>query len=427
MIPLVCGSPLPSNTFTEIRRRMVLDYCKWDPQVEDVSVLCPFPLLIADAAWHQLARWSEQLTEETLAAERELLARPDLMGQLGLPRRLVRLFRAARPEDASAAGPRVMRFDFHWTTEGWRISEVNSDVPGGFIEASAFTNLVGHAVPSTMATGDPAGIYARAIAGLPVNSAALVHATAYSDDRQVMIYLAQRLVEYGLCTHLVSPTDVIWSSRQACVRIGAQTSEIDLLVRFFPGEWLPNLGRRSGWERYFVHGQAPISNPGAALLSQSKRLPLVWERLGTRMPTWQSLLPETRDPRHAPWRSDDRWVLKPALGRVGDSIGLHGVTSTRDWTTIRRSVTWWPSHWVAQRRFEMVPLAAPPGETSPWGYPVIGVYTIDRAVAGIYARLASRPLVDHLARDVAVLLPTPTGAGENPAKTPVLTPGVFHD
>jgi len=35
-----------------------------------------------------------------------------------------------------------MRFDFHWTTEGFRISEVNADVPGGFSESSAFPALM---------------------------------------------------------------------------------------------------------------------------------------------------------------------------------------------------------------------------------------------------------------------------------------------
>lgn len=28
-------------------------------------------------------------------------------------------------------GPRFLRFDFHPTEEGWRLSEANTDVPGG--------------------------------------------------------------------------------------------------------------------------------------------------------------------------------------------------------------------------------------------------------------------------------------------------------
>jgi len=229
----------------------------------------------------------------------------------------------------------------------------------------------------------------------------MIHATAFSDDRQVMTYLSQRLQECGVSTHLISPRDVIWQSGRALIRSGPETFPADVLVRFYPGEWLPNLDRRSGWPHFFIGSETAISNPGTAMLTQTKRLPLIWDKLFTPLPTWRMLLPETQDPRRVQWRRDDRWVLKPALGRVGDSIGLHGVTSGRDWGAIRRSATWWPSQWVVQRRFEIVAL---PGPSQPV-YPVIGVYTINRSVAGIYARLAPRPLIDHLAQDVAVLIP----------------------
>jgi hypothetical protein len=35
-----------------------------------------------------------------------------------------------------------MRFDFHFSEEGWRISEVNCDVPGGLNEASGFPAII---------------------------------------------------------------------------------------------------------------------------------------------------------------------------------------------------------------------------------------------------------------------------------------------
>lgn len=401
MTPLSCGSSLSRDVFAGIRRRMMLEFCKWDPQVEDVSSLCPFPLLLTKDAWRQLVRLSEKLAGETLAAETELLGRPDLLRQLGLPRPLTRLLCHPGNLQPSAAVARIMRFDFHWTTDGWRISEVNSDVPGGFIESSAFTHLMEQSVPGTMTTGDPAGTYAKALAQANTRTAGMVHATAYSDDRQVMTYLSQRLQQCGVGTYLISPDDVTWKSGRAVLQLSRDKVAADLLVRFYPGEWLPNLARRSGWQHFFFGSQTAISNPGTSMVTQSKRLPLVWDKLSTPLPAWRSLLPETRDPRHVPWRRDESWVLKPALGRVGEFIGLHGVTSGRDWRSIRRGATWWPLHWVAQQRFEMVPL---PGLVKPM-FPVIGVYTIDRSVGGIYARLASSPLIDHLAQDVAVLMP----------------------
>jgi glutathionylspermidine synthase len=405
--PIACGSLISRASYATIRRRMVLEFCKWDPQVEDVSTLCPYPLLLLQEAWNQLIHWSEQLADETLSLEAELLQRPDLLRQLGLPRRVRKLLSQSDVQP-SASVARLMRFDFHWTTEGWKISEVNSDVPGGFIESSAFTQLMEQVTDSTMSPGDPAGVYADAIARAGIKSVGLIHATAYSDDRQVMTYLAERFRQRNVDAALGSPTDVFWAEGRAMLRCGSQVQNLDAVVRFFPGEWLPNLKQRRIWEPFFLGARTPISNPATALVSQSKRLPIVWDQLRTSVQTWKSLLPETVDPRRVSWKRDDRWVLKPALGRVGELVGLHGVTSGKEWQAIRRGATWWPEHWVAQERFHMQPLQGPSGSV----YPVIGVYTVNRKVAGIYARLASQPLINHLAQDVAVLIPQPAFVGE---------------
>ncbi len=156
--PLKFGPMLPAQAFATVRRRMVLDYCKWDPQVEDVSALGRAALLLQRDAWDQLSRWSKQLYLETLAAEQELVRRPDLIGELGLPRAIIRLLRSATRQRPSPGMARVMRFDFHWTTDGWRISEVNSDVPGGFIEASPFTQMMADETECGLPGGDPAAI-----------------------------------------------------------------------------------------------------------------------------------------------------------------------------------------------------------------------------------------------------------------------------
>jgi hypothetical protein len=135
-------------------------------------------------------------------------------------------------------------------------------------------------------------------------------------------------------------------------------------------------------------------------LTQSKRLPLAWDALGVATPTWRSLLPETCDPRDADWRDQPGWVLKPALGRVGDMVGLQGATSPQDWRAIRSAVRWHAPHWVAQRRFESQPVHV---DREPW-HVCLGICTIDGRAAGIYGRAAPQPLINHSARDVAVLL-----------------------
>ncbi len=172
------------------------------------------------------------------------------------------------------------------------------------------------------------------------------------------------------------------------------------IVRFFPAEWLPNLPRASGWPHFFVGGATPQCNPATALLTQSKRWPLVWDQLELALPAWRRYQPATHDPRAVDWRHRDDWVLKPALGRVGEAVGLAGVTPPRLWRSIRRAARWFPAGWVAQRRFEAVPLSGPHGPA----YPCVGVFVQEGTVTGVYGRVARQPLIDSHARDVAVLV-----------------------
>ncbi len=410
--PWRAAAAIEPGRFAGVRRRAIFECCKWDPQVEDVATLAPYPLVLRRETWRELAAAAEALAAETLAAEAELVGRPELHKELGLPRPIRGALRHAARHGAAGGAARVMRFDFHATPEGWRISEVNSDVPGGFNEASGFTRLMASHFPGTELAGDPAGRLAEAIAATvsAESTVALVHATAYTDDRQVMVYLAREIEAHGLRPVLTGPDHLRWQDGRAFlanvadVANTAGTGPVGFLVRFFPAEWLPNLPRACGWKHFFSRSETPASNPAYALLTQSKRFPLVWDRLKTDLSTWRSLLPETRDPRDVGWRRDESWVLKPALGRVGDLIGVAGVTEDKEWKVIRRDIRWNPRQWVAQRRFAAVPLQAPEGSV----YPCIGVYTVDGRAAGAYGRAARRPRIDHLAQDIAVLVETET-------------------
>jgi glutathionylspermidine synthase len=221
-----------------------------------------------------------------------------------------------------------------------------------------------------------------------------------------MTYLARRLEERGARVSLVSPAHLQWRGAGASVEAEWTAGPVDAVVRFFPAEWLPNLPSASRWAAFFHGRAAALSNPATAVLTQSKRFPLVWSALRTAMPTWRALLPETRDPREASWGSDDGWVVKPALGRVGEGVGLPGIVTRQEWERIARAVRRNPSQWVAQRRFAPTTLSAGDAQL----HPCVGVYTIDGRAAGAYGRLASRPLIDASARDAAVLValePTP--------------------
>ncbi len=399
--PFSLAPRLAPERFGELRRRTVFECGKWDPQYEDRCVLADFALCMAPSTWLELAALAESLAREALEAERELFRRPELHGRLGLPRAVRRCLRECDPLGEACGAARVMRFDFHWTSAGWRISEVNSDVPGGFIEASGFSALAAEFLGLRPA-GDPTLELTLAVereteAGATV---ALVHATAYTDDRQVMIHLARSLEARGRRTCLLDPTQLSWRDGLASAATDWFAGPIDFILRFFPAEWLPNTPGDC-WRPIFRGSRTPISNPGAALLVQSKRFPLVWGELAADLSTWRALLPETCSPRAARWRDDPGWVLKPALGRVGEEVGLRGVVGEREWRSIARGARWWPADWVAQRRFEAVALERD-GEPL---YPCIGVFVIDGRAAGAYGRVARRPLIDARACDVPVLLP----------------------
>lgn len=401
--PLRTGIALTPPDYARLVRRAIFECDKWDPQVEDVPALAPFPLMLARGIWEQLAILAEALAAETLAAETELSHRPELHRVLGLPRRVMAALRQAADRDASPGVARLARFDFHPTADGWRITEVNSDVPGGLNEASGFSRLMAESFPDATLPGDPAAAYAAALLAAGCGSRiALVHATAFSDDHQVMRYLARELAARGARTALISPAQLRWVEGLAQVVGVPWTEPADILVRFFPGEWLPELPAATGWSHWFAGGRTPASNPAAALLTQSKRFPLVWDALRTPLPTWHALLPETRDPREVGWRDGDEWVVKPALGRVGDGVGIAGVTAPGDLKKIVHSVRWHPRHWVAQRRFAATPLTVA-GESR---YPSIGVFTIGARAVGVYGRVARRALIDSKAQEAAVLLDT---------------------
>ncbi len=399
--PLRAGPSLKADVFHVLRRRAVLEGCKWDPQVGDVATLANFPLLLRSGEWRQLARWAEQLTAELIAAEREIvLTKPALLDDLGLPRAVCRALQAEGELTPPAA--RTVRFDFHFTTDGWQISEANSDVPGGFTEATCFTSLVAEHVAGAQPAGAPAPAWVEAIHRCVGDggAVALLSAPGYMEDQQIMAYLARLLRERGCRAGLAQPGQLVWREDRAELAGRSGNLPLDVVVRFFQGEWLAQLPDRCGWTRFFRNGRTPVANPGIAVVSESKRFPLTWARLATRLPTWQRLLPETRDPREAPWRDDDAWLLKSAMCNTGDTVSVRAELDAQRWAAAAREVQRHPDGWVAQRRFTTLPLDTPIGPM----FPCVGVYTVNGRACGAYARLARGQVVDFAAMDVALLV-----------------------
>jgi glutathionylspermidine synthase len=393
---------LQPKDWNSVRLQAMFDCCKWDIQSEDHSVLADFPLFLEKDEWASLAGLAEKLAEEVFTAERELFCKAKLHAKLGLPADVRSVLRKCHVKNSPAGSARLMRFDFHFTPEGWRISEVNADVPGGLIEASGFTELIAANYPGYSPGPNPVNAYAEAIAKAVGQGAVigLVHATAHYDDRQVMQYLAQSLQRLDLQVVVLSPAHLTWESGFAHVASCFAKVKPALLVRFFPAEWLPNLRPSSSWTPWFCGGQTPMSNPASAILIQSKRFPLVWNELDMPLNAWRSLLPRTKCPSDVQpaFRAD--WVFKPVFGRVGEDVAIAGITEQRAHLEIVEAAQRQPSNWVAQRRFESVPVETDSGLR----YACAGVFTLDGRAVGVYGRISTKPLIDQEAQDIAVLI-----------------------
>jgi glutathionylspermidine synthase len=365
-----------------------------------VDVLTPFPLVMRRSVWETLAAQAEQLAAEAIAAEAEISGRPELLRRLGLPRALWNVLGDKTPPTPAAG--RVFRFDFHFTTGGWRISEANSDVPGGFSEASHFTALMAEQFPRLRPAGDPGGTWADALAQAAGcgGVVALLSAPGLLEDHQVIAFLAARLRERGCRAYLAKAEQIVWRDGVAQLEGSWYRGRLAAVVRFYQAEWLVRLKGSCDWRRFIRGGRTPVANPGLSAITESKRFPLLWERLSTPLPTWRALLPETRDPRHAPWEPDDGWLLKTAMCNTGETVSIRDLLAARDWRRTRRAARWFPGGWVAQRRFESVPVRTPVGPR----HVCIGVYTVNGRAAGVYARLAVKPLIDCSAPDAALLL-----------------------
>jgi glutathionylspermidine synthase len=403
-LPWTAGNPLTATEWSAYRSRLASESLRHDIPSADYYLPLDFPLVLERKEWQRLATIAEKLTSEVLAAERELFLRNDLHKRLGLPASIREVLRTAKEggEDAKRFGAaRYMRFDFHLTSEGLRISEVNADTLGGFNVASLFTELMAPYYSRYSRSPDPVLAHAKAVrqavgAGGLV---AIVRRTVHARDCEAK-YMAAELRKQGLKSVIVSPGDLTWRSGRAWIARGRARGAPDLLIRFLDAEWLPKLRPGSLWKRWFRGSETVMSNPGASILIQSKRLPVLWDELKTPMPTWRAVIPETRCPGELQDARQGEWVLKPVFGRVGREVAIRGISSRRGYKEAVRQAKRHPYEWVAQRRFEMLPIETARGRR----HICLGVFTVDGKAAGAYGRIAKTALIGLDAKDVVVLL-----------------------
>ncbi len=390
---------IPRENFSEYRYDAIFKAYKWDPQVEDDGTVSRHVVLMDTETAAQLETWAEQLTAETVAMEEALAKQPELAKELCLPRKLSKTLGRLADYDPGEH-VRLMRFDFHPTVDGWAVSEVNSDVPGGFAEASALSVLAARYFDGCRPRKDVAGCLIEAfkpkMKGGPL---AFVYATSYSDDRQAIQFLSDRFNAAGINTFFAGPDHLKWKDRMAVSIMEGNVGTLDGILRFFPLEWLANLPWHVDWKGYY-DTRTPSCNHPVSIFAQSKRLPLVWDKLDVDIPAWKKLLPETKDPRKIKAESGE-WIYKPALGRVGEGISIKEAIPEKEMRKIEKAAHRTPGNWVAQRRFQSSPLVTTENETY---HLCVGVFTVEGKSAGFYGRISPYPRMDAKARDIPILV-----------------------
>jgi hypothetical protein len=96
---------------------------------------------------------------------------------------------------------------------------------------------------------------------------ALLSAPPLLEDHQVNAFLAAGLRGGGCQTHLAKPEQIEWRNGFACLATQSYHGPLDLVVRFYQAEWLPQLPRANGWRHFFRGGGTPVANPPLAIMS----------------------------------------------------------------------------------------------------------------------------------------------------------------
>lgn len=292
--------------------------------------------------------------------------------------------------------------------------EVNADCPGGHNEASALPHLARRA--GFLDGVDPSRVVDALVAELSSlasvapgaarpdasrGAVALVYATAFAEDLQVCAFLQRALLASGVESVLVSPTSFVFRDGV----LFAAGVPVRAIYRFFPSEWMPGMRSVGALEEAIAAGAVKTISSFSRMFAQSKlsfaratamRSPLVGNEIAETF-----VVDDVGRDRLLAERSE--WVLKRALGRVGDQVFVGELCDEPTWRSILDHVRLREEDggpWLAQRRVRQRTIPTPFGDR----YLTLGGYVLDGRFVGWFARVTSRPHVSHDALCVPVFV-----------------------
>ena len=393
---------IPTNKYDEYRLDLIFDCYKWDPQFSDNNTIAKHVLVISKEEHEELKKLTEELEAETRKAEEFLNNNLELAKLLALPHKINKELKNMKNYNPDK-NVRLMRFDFHPTIDNkWAVSEVNSDVPGGFAEASLMPNLANNLLENAYSYINFGDILTSAIASKVKQNATimLVHCTSYSDDRQVMQFLGDKLESLGYNIIYAAADHLQFINKEAISILDDNKGKVDFIFRYTPLEWLIDI-KPKRWQGYF-DTITPSCNHPLSIFAQTKRFPLVWDSLeknGLKLSTWRKLLPETLEVNKV--KNKEGFIFKPACGRVGENISIKEACKDDEYKKILSDVKRHPNKYITQKRFNSNPIITEEGESF---HICLGCYSVEGKHAGYYARISKTPRIDSNAADIPVLI-----------------------
>lgn len=394
---------IPKDKYDDYRLSAIFEGYKWDPQFLDDNTVADHVLVITQEEDQILKELVVNLGKETEASEILMNKNHKLMKDLKLPFKMKRMLKKMsnyNPEEHI----RLMRFDFHPCTDGsLMISEVNSDVPGGFAEASLIPQIALNYLDSKdyhyTSFGD---VLMRAVKKKvkPKGNIMMVHCTSYTDDRQVMQYFGDALEKEGFTVLYGAADHVVFKNKKATSILSGYEMELDAIIRFNPIEWVVDI-KDSEWHGYF-DTKTPSCNHPVTVLCQSKRFPLIWDALekeGIDLSTWRKTLPHTTEVKEV--KGNKNYLYKPVWGRVGEGITVKGAVPQKELDETLKELKTHPKRYVAQHEFDSQPLYDEDG--NPY-HLCIGAYYVEGEAAGYYGRISKTRRIDSHAKDIPVLV-----------------------
>lgn len=409
-----------------LSRRLRLTHLVWDEHVAGRRRVDLHPLVLSEAAHEDAQAAALAACAAIGEAARVALASDDEAARYGFSAPLLALARASH---AAGDHARLARVDLLLGEDDrFRACEINADCPGGLNEAHGLPDLLRLAGYKGRADITPVlgALAARLVAasggpGSPRGLVALVFATAYAEDLAICALVERAVTAAGGRARRAGPTAL----RVDDARCTLDGEPVSVLYRFYPSEHLAELSIAGPLAEAIAAGHLATLSSFAAMFEQSK---LAFARACAMAPAWRGelgprarladavaeRLPHTTLPHDAPLLEErERWVLKRALGRVGDEVFVGALEPDDEWARLVDGVRRASGErgergdehepWIAQRFVPQRPVS------TPWGPRLVtlGVYVLDGEFQGYFARLTEESHTSHDALVVPVVLDTP--------------------